>query len=42
MSSWVTGTTMLVDGGSLAQGIFQRTPDNAWTVVPIVTGAMSA
>jgi NAD(P)-dependent dehydrogenase (short-subunit alcohol dehydrogenase family) len=41
LSSWVTGTTMLVDGGSLAQGIFQRGPDNNWTVVPIVTAVAS-
>jgi 3-oxoacyl-[acyl-carrier protein] reductase len=41
LSAWVTGTTMLVDGGSLAQGIFQRGPDNNWTVVPIVTAVAS-
>ncbi len=29
LSAWVTGTTMLVDGGSLAQGLFQRTPEGA-------------
>jgi 3-oxoacyl-[acyl-carrier protein] reductase len=41
LSSWVTGTTMLVDGGSLAQGIFQRLPDGSWTVVPLVTEGMA-
>jgi 3-oxoacyl-[acyl-carrier protein] reductase len=41
LSSWVTGTTMLVDGGSLAQGIFQRTPEGAWTVMPDVRGALT-
>lgn len=36
LSSWVSGTTMLVDGGGLAQGTFKRTPDGKWTVMPIV------
>jgi NAD(P)-dependent dehydrogenase (short-subunit alcohol dehydrogenase family) len=37
LSSWVTGQMLLVDGGSLVQGIFQRAPSGAWTVMPIVT-----
>ena len=37
LSSWVTGTMMLVDGGSLVQGIFHRMPEGNWTVMPIVT-----
>lgn len=37
LSSWVTGTMMLVDGGSLVQGIFHRSPEGNWTVMPIVT-----
>jgi NAD(P)-dependent dehydrogenase (short-subunit alcohol dehydrogenase family) len=41
LSLWVTGTTMLVDGGSLAQGIFQRMPDGNWTVMPVVSGNMA-
>jgi NAD(P)-dependent dehydrogenase (short-subunit alcohol dehydrogenase family) len=41
LSSWVTGTTIHVDGGSLAQGIFQRTPDGSWTVMPLVTDKCS-
>lgn len=41
LSAWVTGTTMLVDGGSLAQGIFHRAPDDSWTVVPVVTDSMA-
>ena len=41
LSSWVTGTTMLVDGGSLAQNIFKRTPDGKWTVMPVVRDAAS-
>jgi len=28
---------MLVDGGSLVHGVFHRTPEGAWTVMPIVT-----
>jgi 3-oxoacyl-[acyl-carrier protein] reductase len=38
LSSWVTGTTMLVDGGGLAAGGFQRLPDGGWTIGPLVTG----
>jgi NAD(P)-dependent dehydrogenase (short-subunit alcohol dehydrogenase family) len=41
LSLWVTGTTMLGDGGSLAQGIFQRMPDGNWTVMPVVSGNMA-
>ncbi len=37
MSLWVTGTTMLVDGGGLAASGFQRTPDGSFTICPIVT-----
>jgi len=37
LSSWVTGQMLLVDGGSLVQGIFHRSPSGAWTVMPIVT-----
>jgi NAD(P)-dependent dehydrogenase (short-subunit alcohol dehydrogenase family) len=38
LSSWVTGTTMLVDGGGLAAGGFQRMPNGEWTIGPLVTG----
>jgi 3-oxoacyl-[acyl-carrier protein] reductase len=37
LSVWVTGTTIHVDGGGLAAGGMQRTPDGGWTVSPIVT-----
>jgi len=41
LSSWVTGTEMLVDGGSLTQNIFKRTADGAWTVMPLVRESCS-
>lgn len=37
LSSWFTGQMLVVDGGSLVQGIFHRTPQGHWTVMPIVT-----
>ena len=37
LSAWVTGTTMLVDGGGLAASGFQRTPNGSFTICPIVT-----
>ena len=39
LSGWVTGTTVHLDGGALAAGGFQRTPDGRWTNVPVVTDA---
>jgi NAD(P)-dependent dehydrogenase (short-subunit alcohol dehydrogenase family) len=42
LSGWVTGTTMLVDGGGLAAGGFQRLPDGGWTIGPLVTGNVFA
>lgn len=41
MSAWVTGTSMLVDGGTLPQGPFHRTPSGQWTNSPLVTGNMA-
>jgi 3-oxoacyl-[acyl-carrier protein] reductase len=38
LAGWVTGTSMLVDGGGLAGNVFQRTPDGQWTNKPLVTG----
>ncbi len=38
LASWVTGTTILVDGGALAAAGWMRTPDGEWTVVPMVSG----
>jgi len=37
LSTWFTGQTLIVDGGSLVQGIFHRTPSGTFTVMPIVT-----
>lgn len=37
LSSWITGTTIHLDGGALAAGGFYRTPDGQWTNVPVVT-----
>jgi hypothetical protein len=37
LSVWITGTTVNVDGGSLAAGGFQRTPNNGWSIHPVVT-----
>ncbi len=37
LSSWVTGTTIHVDGGGLAAGGFQRLPNGGWTIGPLVT-----
>ncbi len=42
LSAWVTGTTVHVDGGGLAAGGFQRTPNGDWTIGPVVTGNVFA
>ena len=39
LSGWVTGTTVHLDGGALAAGGFQRTPEGRWTNVPVVMDA---
>lgn len=39
LSSWVTGTTVHVDGGALAASGYYRTPAGHWTNAPIVTGS---
>lgn len=37
LSGWVTGTTIVVDGGALAAGAWMRLPDNtSWTHLPII------
>jgi NAD(P)-dependent dehydrogenase (short-subunit alcohol dehydrogenase family) len=36
LSSWVTGTSMLVDGGTIAAGAFYRLPNGRWTNAPLV------
>jgi NAD(P)-dependent dehydrogenase (short-subunit alcohol dehydrogenase family) len=38
LSSWVTGTTLHVNGGALAAAGWLRTPSGGWTNTPIVTG----
>ena len=37
LSAWVTGTTMLLDGGSLAAAGYYRAPDGVWTHYPVVS-----
>lgn len=37
LSTWVTGTSMLVDGGTLPQGPFHRVPSGRWSNSPLVT-----
>lgn len=39
LSSWITGTTLHVDGGALAAGGFYRTPEGHWTNAPVVAGS---
>ena len=41
MSAWVTGTSMLVDGGTLPQGPFHRIPNGSWSNAPLVTGSLA-
>lgn len=38
LASWVTGTTLHVDGGALAAAGWMQTPEGQWTVVPMITG----
>jgi 3-oxoacyl-[acyl-carrier protein] reductase len=38
LASWVTGTTLHVDGGALAAAGWTRDPKGIWTNMPIVTG----
>ena len=38
LASWVTGSSIHVDGGALAAAGWTRTPDNQWTVMPMVSG----
>ncbi|HEY3737955.1 MAG TPA: SDR family NAD(P)-dependent oxidoreductase [Jatrophihabitans sp.] len=37
LSAWVTGMCMIIDGGGLTAGGFQRTPDGKWTIMPVVS-----
>ena len=38
LASWVTGTTLNVDGGALAAGGWMQAPGGAWTTIPLITG----
>lgn len=38
LASWVTGTTVHVDGGALAAAGWYRTPQGEWTNVPLISG----
>ncbi|MGJ4859930.1 SDR family NAD(P)-dependent oxidoreductase [Labrys sp. La1] len=36
LSGWVSGSTIVVDGGALTAGAWMRLPDNGWTHLPII------
>lgn len=36
LSGWVTGSTIVVDGGALAAGAWMRLPSGGWTHLPII------
>jgi NAD(P)-dependent dehydrogenase (short-subunit alcohol dehydrogenase family) len=36
MASWVSGTTLHVDGGALAASGWYRTPQGGWTIAPVI------
>ena len=36
LSGWVSGSTVVVDGGALAAGAWMRMPDDNWTHLPII------
>lgn len=38
LSSWITGTTINLDGGALAAGGWRQTADGIWSNRPIITG----
>ena len=38
LASWITGTTINLDGGALAAGGWYRDPKGLWTNLPVVTG----
>ncbi|MEW6645279.1 MAG: SDR family NAD(P)-dependent oxidoreductase [Pseudomonadota bacterium] len=37
LSGWISGSTIVVDGGALAAGAWMRLPDKGWTHLPIIT-----
>ena len=38
MASWITGTSLHIDGGALAAGGWYRDINGTWTNVPLITG----
>jgi 3-oxoacyl-[acyl-carrier protein] reductase len=42
LSGWVTGSSIIVDGGGFAAGGFKLTPDKQWTIIPVVSGAATS
>jgi 3-oxoacyl-[acyl-carrier protein] reductase len=38
LASWITGTTINLDGGALAAGGWYRDPKGLWTNLPVVSG----
>lgn len=36
LSGWVTGSTIVVDGGALAAGAWMRLPNGGWTHLPVI------
>jgi len=36
LSGWVSGSTIVVDGGALAAGAWMRLPNDGWTHLPII------
>ncbi|MEO3388815.1 SDR family NAD(P)-dependent oxidoreductase [Mesorhizobium sp. CAU 1741] len=36
LSGWVSGSTIVVDGGALAAGAWMRMPDDNWTHLPVI------
>jgi NAD(P)-dependent dehydrogenase (short-subunit alcohol dehydrogenase family) len=38
LASWITGTTINLDGGALAAGGWYRDPKGLWTNLPVITG----
>jgi NAD(P)-dependent dehydrogenase (short-subunit alcohol dehydrogenase family) len=42
-AGWVTGQTLIVDGGGLSGNVWQRVPpNNSWTNMPYITGACNS
>jgi len=39
LSTWMTGTTLHVDGGALAAGAWVQMPEGGWTHRPLISGS---